>query len=365
MTNYKLQDALIDELGFYLSEATLYSKLIKYVRLNEVLRENPILYNPQEFNIFIDMTQLLLPLYKFDHISNPMGLLATMLNIPLHYRHFFNKLKIRSNIFLIYSSNNSANAYKFLPYYDHKHKLLIESNKAVESIITHNIELMTTIVPYFPGIYLKIGTVEPTVIAYDLIDKFTRGGRLRSVNLFISSSDYAYQLPAVLKNVLLIYKRSVMGKENKSEDVSFGVTTNNALTTYISMKAKQPKLEDSVNQSWIGPLFILNGLSCRDIKSLFSYTQSLKIFKEITDSYNLITPESMYENIQTKNKNITKEELYARYYAIDIDYQLGLYRQLGESIESDFLKDIEDPKALYEINNTYFKESNAIDIIKL
>ena len=364
MTNSRCQDALIDQLGFHLSEATIYGKLVKYRRLDEILRENPIIYNPQEFNIFIDMTQMLLPLYKFDNIENPMGVLASMLNIPLHYRHFFNKLKIKSNIFLIYSSNDSVNNYRYIPSYNSKHKLLIESNKGVKEVIDKNITLMQTVIPYFPGIYLKIGTVEPTVIAYDLIDKFTRGGHLQSVNLFISSSDYSYQLPAVLKNVLLIYKKSVMGEDNKTEDISFGVTTKNALSTYITMKHKQANLE-SINEAWIGPFLILNGLSCRDVKSLFSYTQAIKILKEISESYKLITPDSIYENIQTKNKVISKEEIYARYCALDIDYQLGLYRQLAESIESNFLKDIYDAQALYNINNTYFKESNAIDIIKL
>lgn len=365
MTNSRMQDIMIDKLGYHLSEATLYGRFIKYHRLKEILIENPILESPVEVNIFIDLTQSFLPLYKFDNIANPMGLLATMLNLPLHYRHYFNRINLKSNIFLIYSTNTTVNTYKHLPYYDYKHKMLIESNKNIHDIITHNIELLSTVIPYFPGIYLKQGTVEPTVIAYDLIDKFTRGGKLNSLNIFITSTDYAYQLPAVLNNVLLIYKKSVF-EDNHNSDISLGITHNNALSIYIQNKSNQ--ILDNINilnQNTISPFMILNGLPCRSIKALFSYQKSLSILNNIIGSYNLITPENLIEEIHKIKNNITLDEIYARYYAIDIDYQLSLYRQLGESLESDFLKDLYDNQALYNIVNTYFKETNTVDLIKL
>lgn len=358
------QDALIDKMGYYLSEASMYGKFIRYKKLDEIFKTY-MPNMPMELNVFIDMTPIIMPVYKFDNIGNPFGILACMINFALHYRHYFNKLNRKSNIFLIYSSNDSANNYKYIASYDYKHKLLKDTNSTVNEMINHNIELLSTLIPYFPGIYLKRGTVEPTVIAYDLIDKFTRNGNLQVNNIFISSGEYAYQLPAVLGNVLLIMKKKAV-IDNKSDDISYGVVKSNALSTYINMKAKSPiKLED-IAQTWISPFFILNGLSSRDIRSLLSYNQALKVLYMITSSYQVITPDSIYDAMINLNMNkVSKEELYSRYYALDIDYQLKLYRQIPESLESNFLTDIYDQKALYDIINSYFPNSNSIDLQKI
>ena len=323
---------------------------------------------PKEINLYIDLTQTLMPIYRFDDISNPLGLLATMLNLPLHYRNFFNRSGVKSNIFLIYSSNDSVNNYRFLGEYDNKHKLLIENNKAVKEIIDHNIELMSTICPYMPGIYLKKGTVEPTVIAYDLIDKFVRKG-LDVPSLLITSTDYAFQLPSVLKNVWLVYKRMEKDKEQElSIDKSFIVDQPNALAFYI-LKSKNVDIREREYkipaQSWVSPFMVLAGLACRSIKSLCTFRQALDVLNHIHDSYGVMTPDSLYDafaDVINKGTMYTKEDIYQRYCAVDIDYQLKLYREMPESLEVAFLKDLNDPQALYDVVNLYFKGANTVNI---
>lgn len=362
MTYKRNQDILIENLGSHLSEAILYGKLVKYKKLDEIL--GCFIPNlPREINIFIDLNQILLELYKFENIANPLGILASITNLPIHYRHYFNKLGIKSNIFLIYSSNDSSNNYKYIANYNAKERILKESNKHVHDIIIYNIELLNTLVPYLPGIYLKRGTVEPTVIAYDLIQKFEKSV---STNIFLSSSDYAYQLPAVLPNVLLIYKKSVLGEDRKSEDISFGVTQANVLSTYIMINNKQSYLNIK-NQELVSSFMVCNGLPSRGIKTLLSYKKSLNVLSKLIESYKIISPENIYQIINSfyNEKGITLEEICSRYYAIDINHQLTLYRQLPESMESNFLVDIYDLQALYDINNIYFKGSNMIDFYKL
>lgn len=364
MTDYRRQDALVEKMGYNISEGVLYGRYIKYKVLDEILN----IYMPnltKEVNVFIDLVEFLKPIYKFDNIGNPMGILVCMVNLPLHYRHYFNRRGIKSNIFLIYSSNNSVNNTRYLSIYDNKHKIIKETNKLVFDIIHKNIELLNTLTPYLPGIYLKLGTVEPTVITYNLIDKFTRKGNLDYNNIFITSTDYAYQLPSVMSNVLLILKKSMVQENNKNEDNSFGVIQSNSLETYIRFKTKQ-NISTYLDPRWVSPFMILNGLSCRDIKSLFSYNQAIKILHTIASSYNIITPDTIFDVMNTLYKpKITKEGLYDRYHAIDIDYQLNLYRQMPESIESNFLIDIYDNQALYDINNLYLKGTNNIEFYKL
>ena len=317
------------------------------------------------------MTQMLSCIYRFDAVSDPLGLLATMVNLPLHYRHFFNRIQVKSNIFVIYSSNDSVNNYRFLANYDHKHKMLRENNAAVSETIDHNIELMSTIVPYLPGIYMKRGTVEPTVIAYDLMDRFIRKG-ITCPNLFITATDYAFQLPAVLKNVVMVYKSIEKEIDGPPIDCSFSVNNANALYMYI-IKCKNKNLtekykENPLNQSWVSPFMVLTGLSCRTIKSMCSYSQALNILRCINDNYGMMTPDNLYDAMVDMAKKpimLQRTELHDRYYAIDLDYQLKLYRETPESVEFSFLNDLYDKKALYDIVNNYFKGPNKIDLSKL
>lgn len=367
MTTYN-NDSFIENLHYHKSEATLYGRFIKYTRFGAIMNtEFP--RAPKEINIFIDMTQMMMPIFKFDNISDPLGLLATMINLPLHYRNFFNKAYIKSNIFLIYSTNDSVNNYRFIESYDYKHKMLIESHPAAAEAVYHNIEMMKTLCPYLPGIYLKIGTVEPTVIAYDLIDKFSKANN-GIPNIFITSSEYAYQLSSVIPDTVVIFKKTRREEGNPNEDVSFSVNMDTVLGVYLS-KAKASKI--SYNQyidlpPWIGPLMTLTGLPCRDIKMLVNYSQALKILRYIKENHITIHPDSLYEAMQDVISNkmqIPREEMYKRYYAIDINYQLKLYREIPESLETSFLSDLNDMQGLYDIINLYFKEVNTIDLSKL
>ena len=360
--NRRFQDVLVDNnSGCHLSEAVIYGRFIRYKRMDDILRA----YMPditREVNVFVDLTTMLNKVYKFDNIANPLGILACMGNLPLHYRHYFNRLGIKSNIFLIYSSNDSANNYRYIANYDAKHKIAKDTNPTVHEIIKHNIELLATLVQFMPGIYLKKGTVEPTVIACDLIEKFNQSNVTH--NIFITSSDYAYQLPA-MSNVLMIYKKSVSTEDGKSEDLSFGVTRENALSIYIQMKTKNPQITN-IDETWVSPFMTLNGLSCRDIKAIISYTSCLKVLRTIAASYSVITPDSLYNIMESLYPGKgTREEVYARHCAINLRHQLNLYRQLPESLESNFLTDVYDQQALYDISNLYFNGVNTIDFHKL
>jgi len=358
---------MIDTLGYHRSEAALYGRFIKYARLGQLM-DLVMPTAPKEVNVYIDLTQMLMPLYRFDAISDPLGLLATMLNLPLHYRHFFNRSGVKSNVFMVYSTNDSVNNYRFLGSYDNKHRLLKENNPAVRDTIERNVELMATICPYFPGIYLKRGTVEPTVIAYHLIDTFVRKG-LDVPTILITSTDYAFQLPAVLKNVWLVYKRMEKDKERETNvDKSFIVDHANALAFYV-LKSKNVDIRTEEyripSKPWVSPFMVLSGLACRSIKSLCTFRQALDVLNRIEDDYGVMTPDTIYDAYRDTVNRATvypKEEVYQRYCAIDLDYQLKLYREMPESLEYTFLNDLNDQQALYDIMNLYFNGANTVNV---
>lgn len=365
----KLQpDDLIETLNYHRSEANMYSRFIKYEKLDTLLL--PYIAGKKEVNIYVDLTQMLSSMYRFEDIANPLGLLASMLNLPLHYRNYCNRKKVKSNIFMVYSSNNSPNNYRFLGSYDYKHKLQKESNVNVHSVIENNINLMSSVVPYMPGIYLKRGTVEATVIIADLIDKFTRQG-LATPHVVITSTDYSFQLPSIMGNVLLLYKASEM-LDKKLVDASFSVAHSNALYAYIQ-KTKNKQLEGlyrdtPLNQTWVSPFMVLAGLACRNIKALCSYREAISVLKHIEGNYSVITPDALYNAmIDTSKKTVLfqREEIHSRFYCIDLDYQMKLYREMPESLEFSFLTDLNNPQALYDINNKYFNRANQVDFYKL
>lgn len=369
------EDTIIGDMLFHKSELMLYGRLIKYERLNYLIKLAMGNTNFSSVNLFIDFHQLIQPLYRFEMINDPMGILASMVNMILHYRHFFNKQGIKSNIFIIFSTNNSINNTKYIANYNSIYIKKREININVKDVVDHNIELMQTLLPYFPGIYLKLATVEPAVVMYDIINKISL--KDNSPCFIISSSDYMYQLPAVLKNTYLIYKKTMVNKNYQpiSEDVSFIVVHDNALLTYISKTKNQQinidDLQDSVllNQNWVSPFMILTGLQCRNIKGIVNYKKALSILKYIKSNFEIITPESLYNAIVDLNNNksikLQKQEIIDRYCALDLDYQLKLYKELPESIEVSWLQDLYDPQTLYEIVNNYFKGQNKIDLSKI
>ena len=326
--------------------------------------------NTIEVNLYIDLSQLLYPLYKFDSIADPLGVLATMINLPLHYRNYFNKYYIKSNIFLIYTANNSLINLNYLPDYNAKKNAQIQNNINIQNIMSQNIQLLSTICPYLPGIYLKQGTVESILIAYDLISKFNNKGYLVP-SFFITASDISYILPSVCKNISVLYKKQIQTEDHKSQDISFAITPINIISSYIrNTKNKiMDENDNMINQDWIIPFFILNGLQCRSLKSLLSYTQTIKALKYIQMNYGVYNPDNIYEAyynvINNKMVDINKQEIYNRYYCLDLNFQLQLYRELPESLESSFLVDINDPQTLYDTINQFFRGSNIINLNNL
>ena len=371
-------DPVLGEGNVHLSEIKVYSKYIRYNKLDMLCNESIFLDGiPGEVNVFIDLYPFLTSLCSFNKIEDPFGYTSALLNLPIHYRNYFNRLGIKSNIFLIYTSNYSANNYKYLSDYNSKYNRRLINNPIVKNDIDRTIGSIANTIRYFPGVYLKIGTVESTVIAYDLIDKFVKNGFYKP-NIFITSSDYSYQLPAIMKNVYVFYKHNIIPEKSmfrfntdEDKDGSFVIYHDNALFTYI-LKTKNKDIKNIddyryLDQTWVSPFMILNGLVERNIKPLVNYPTVFKILNNIKNNYQSITPDNIYDSLIkiSKNTKIPREEIFNRYYGLDLDYQLKLYRTLPESLEKDFLINLDNWEKLHSIINRHFSGRYFVDIGKL
>lgn len=351
-SNYSYKDAVP-------IENVLYGQFIKYYQLDKMYNFE-FEYKPPLVNVYIDLYQMILPLYNFYRVENPLGLASSIINMAIHYRNFFYKYNTYSNIFMIYSPTMSVNNTRYCPEYNNKHTNRIMNNKEVYDIVNNTLNIIGTIIPYLKNVYLKIGTVETSVIAYDLITKFESKGFIVP-SFFVTSSQYAFQLPAANPRIYLFYKK----KNKNGEDVSYTVNNMNALDCFIAETRNQHIPKTNLNQSWISGFMTLSGLPKREIKAIYSYKEAIRILDTIKDSYNVIRPDIMIDvGTRLYKKSINPIEIENRFNCIDLLQQLALYRTLPESKEKAFLTQLNDRDELLRINDIYFRD-NPINLDKL
>lgn len=348
----------IDVVDMIPLQSILYKQFIKHVRLKQIVETEFRNCNTNVINIFIDCYQIFNPLYRFYRIDDLLSVTSCMMNMAIHYRWFFKQYGVHTHIFLLYSPTMSTNNTRFCPEYNNKYRNRMLNNRTIYECVNQNLSLMNTLVSYMPDIYLKIGTVETSVMAADIIDKFESKG-YSPPNIFISSSQFAYQLPSFNKNIVLFCPKrtATTNKDSGSEDISFSVNFTNNLNRYISETRNQDLKDIPLDQSWISGFMILSGIPKRDVKSLLNYRETLKVLKRIKDSFDIITPEVLHNTITElyPDKNIGYTDIINRYNCIDIKYQLQLYRTLPESNETGYLTQFPDQTELFKINDKYFK----------
>lgn len=366
MTNNRVKE--YDYLEAVPIEHILYAQFIKYDKLNrlftEYYKDKPV---PKWINIYIDVYQTLLPIFSFYKVTNPYNITACIANLAIHYKSFFRKAGIDSFVFLLYSpTTGAATQQRFCPEYNGKYTMRMINNKEVYDMVNQNIPLIQMLCQYMNNIFFKMGTVETSVMAYDMITKF-KNRQITAPSLFITSSQYAFQLPSKVKDLIMLYKKKPL--PGTSDDTSYLVTQENALDSYIAEIKKQHIEKFEVNQSWLSGFMTLSGIPKRNLKSLFNYKQSLKILKSIDEQFDQATPDSLF-NVACKlypNKGLDShsyDEIVNRFRCIDLDYQLYMYRTMPEAIDTVFLEQVNDPEALKNINDQYFSQ-NPILLEKL
>lgn len=328
-------------------EYILYGQFIKYNKLEEIVNKEFDGSNARFVNIFIDAYQMLLPVYKFYKVDSELSVTSCLINMAIHYRSFFKRYGVESNVFILYSPTMSTNNRRFCGEYNSTYIKRMMNNNAVYQIVNNNLSLMGTIIPYIPYIYFKIGTVETTVMAYDIISKF----RDDIPSIFITSSQYAFQLPALCPNTVLFFR-----KKNRDEDLSYSVNSRDCLLKYIIETRNQDIDKVNIDQRWVNGFMTLSGIPKRDIKSLCTYKESLKILGIISSGYNVIEPEILYDVVfKSTTRNIDYSTILNRFNCIDLSYQYKMYLELPESKETSYLNKYVDMNALNEINDKYFR----------
>ena len=361
---YKLQE------GFPL-RAVYYAQFIKYERLNYLFGQYFQYHEqPKWINIYIDLYSMLtkLYLYKYTTDQNPYDIVSITCNMAIHYKEFFRQRGIGSFVFLLYSPTTGASTCKrFIPDYNKSYTSRMQRNPEVTKLINTDLYLIDTICHYLPNIYFKQSTVETAVMAYDMIKKFSNKGK-RFPSLFITASQYAFQLPGNQnmenEECIMLFRRKTM----QDGDLSYLVTKANALDYYIAEIKNQNVEQMPLKQSWVSGFMTLSGIPKRNIGAIFDYNKAIDILKRIEGQYDQVTPDSLYRVANEINHYPPDEKFYEtlvnRYRCIDLDYQLYQYRTLPDANDIDFLKQFQDSGEVSELNRLYFGD-NPINIEKL
>ena len=356
-------------------ERIIYSTLVKFTSLDRIFKYT-YPYNDRNFhfgriNLFIDLTSMVRPLYMRSDIIDIEGVLSAIANNIINYRHYFNKFNIVSTLFVIFSTNNSINNIRYLGEYNSK-EIEARTRHEVDDTLFNIINLLKSLIQYFPGVYLKEGTVEPSVIAYHYMKNccMNTPEGMNVPNVFITSSQYAAQIPRVINNKVLhsiIKSRHLVSKDPYVyEDNSYIVTPDRPLDIYLEHSKNSSNSSGILNndKNYVGLFMILNGLKSRGIKSILDKYKSITVMNYMLQNYLDITPDNIYNSIVDTfgSAIVDKAEIESRYCALDIEYQDKLYSQMPESLETGFLKDLYNFDELNNVIQKMFPADKHINI---
>jgi hypothetical protein len=276
---------------------------------------------------------------SFEMISN-------IINLAAHYRLFFAKNKIYSNIYMYigypfkveYKNRNINPNYR--DYYEHKY-----TKDPKTTILTNTLNnvlpFVKIILEYVEGVYLiESDTLESSTVPNLIMREFPTN----NVNFILSTDRYDYQY--AVKGAYII--------RPKLQD-SYLVSKTNLMNMI--------KLEDKiVNDIEVGTNFFpfilsLLGDKYRNIEKIkrIGLGNLLKLINKAIDE-NLIGKDVSNINLLSK---IVKEEyralLLTNYYCTDIDTQLQMMNVRDVYNVTKQIIDKFDNVALKKINNDYFK----------
>ena len=327
---------------------------VKYDKMIEIVNAAYAKSDASTINIYIDMYSIVKSLYsnrEYD-IIDYSTLSACIINMCAHYREFFRtRYRTESNIFIVYSKNTNYINNQFYPNYNHKNLSMFIANKKVDDMIKSNIELLSILCPYLPDVHFVNGTFETGVIIYDLICKNELIDN--SPHMVITKDPYNYQLVPSRDNVTILRPKKSNGQDN-----SYYINNSNLLDIYLTERKVKTKIPNALSPRLLSLIMTLSSTSERNVKSLFSISNTIKIIDRAILGYKMVNgynsdTEFIWNSIYDSSWNIGYPTFENRFKAIDIITQHNIYINTPES--KDFHpKNLFDPETVKSINNRYF-----------
>jgi len=342
---------------------------IKYTRMDQLIQYAFAGSSATKIDLFIDIYGIYKSIFSRHYVTNITDytvFTSTLINMCGHYRTYFKKLGVQTNIFLVSSYNIPEINSKFVAGYNKIFKEKI-NNKLIYDMVEQNIQLLEIMCPYLPQIYFIKSEFESSVAIYNIIKKEKSYGR-DVPSIIISADSYPIQLTTILDDVAYIRPKKAMG-----EDISEIICPKSHFQHQISFWRMicQEKDEFVLNESTVCIssrnyvlLAALNRFPDRGITALVNFTKANKIINSITNGSDItVTPDMLTSADESLITGLPLQLVESRYKALDVLYQDIIYNDSSEPLELSFI-DLEDNNAIQLINDQYFS-LNPIDIYKL
>ena len=347
-------------------DAIFNLRKVKFSKLDVLFSDLEIKEMVQKVNIFINLESLfrkihnkyveeqLISLQKKELKEFHMNLISNVLNLAAHYRLYFNKNKIGTNIvFYIQEMDKYVNLNN-VQYCKNYRKSFIRKYTdhpelvTVNNVIRSTLNALDTIVTYVEDVYLvSSDRVESSVIPLALIDSKVLDGNL---NLMVTTDPYDMQY--VNKNFIIIYpageESMIVTKKNLFDVFRINeiLTVEGSLPTYLltfilSVIGDKNRGIDKVKGTSFNKVF----------KTLLKVYDKLGITE---DDY--IGFEELVSAIKDdpNDPNGNKKRVVDNYYATDLSSQVRMISKVQMNHLTDCLTNTYESGALTGINDKYF-----------
>lgn len=331
----------------------LISHFIRYERLSELI--NTEFYNSgyNEVNICIDMVSMIKSIYKLSPniFIDRYSIASIVINACAHYRNFFwTRYKVTCKIWIVYSELqlSTLEARQFVPSYSNM--FTNERNPEMDALITENINVLSTLIPYINDVSFIKSQFEPGLV-FGKIALNCNG----SIPTFIMSKDpWCLQVVGNVPNTYIF--RSVKRDGN---DLSILINRNNLISYYCNIR-KNNSDTNKLDASLISFIIAASRFPERNIKSICNLSTIIKYLTKAIENKYISTDKVIYdiiglcEDLNKINKaNLNSFEINLRMQAIG--FNQCMYRYMSNPYSDDInIINLHDPDSVKLINEKYF-----------
>ena len=341
-------------------EPMLYGYYIQYQKLlqltSETFAQDPNYRNCDCVNIYIDLYDMLMPLYRTDIYANKQFIVVSaIINLAAHMReYYYSRHGVNSKIYLIYADDTSFNHKQFYNSFCNDKFKETRNYPRINEVIESQLKLVKILCGYIYGVYYMRRSVDFSVVAFDEICKESNS----IPAIVLTKSKYAYQIPALCDNCVLLRPKKYGG-----EDTSIAITNMNVIPAYCDKINSDNAIKKmtELSSALLSLLMTLTGVNCRGVTRLLNGTTVInKIHTAVSNNailnaYNTDT-DYVYNNLDIMS-TIDPVSFRYRFNAIDLIFQHRLYINSAESKDITHLVDLYDRSAVHHINNTYFQDN--------
>ena len=343
------------------------AKLFKEVEVKSVISSVNVFINIEAIYHMFHNTPMEESIISMDKQSRQQlfaNIISNTINLAAHYRLFFTRNKVKSNIvfyFNIPSPSNDYNNSSNIDGYRGKYAFDYNGNckyELINSYLSQAIPMIKSILDYIDGVYfITSNRIEASLIPHLIVEEGLLDGQL---NIMVSKD--MYDLQYVNKNFLLIYPYK--------DDTNL-ITESNL---FDIIKDKEGcKVPDKL-PAYLYPFMLsVFGDKRRNVPKIrgvgFSsiYKNIAKIFNKLEiglDEYVSFEQLALCIKESHPEDNSNKTLVYNNYMSVDLDRQLSCVPTIQKNDISSQMIDKFDNVSLKEINEKYF-EMSPIHIMEL